>query len=83
VTSGFAGVQCAQHSDPGVHQEVAAQCRLDKAMNSRLPFRPVLFDVWQLCNVVGSIFQGDELPTAGKRDGSSNGVDRGNALLKQ
>jgi hypothetical protein len=51
----LAGVQCLQHSDPGVHQEIPAFCGLNQAMDSRLPFGPVLFGLWQLRNVVGSV----------------------------
>ena len=71
----LAGVQCSQHADPGVQQEVAAFRSLDQAMNGRLPFGPLLVGLRQLRSVVGSIFQRDEGSSPRKRIGSSNGVD--------
>ena len=72
-----------QHPDPRVHQEVPAFRGADQTMNGRLPFGPVLFGLWQLRDVVGSIFRVTSFRPPGSGMGFSNGVDQGNALLKQ
>ena len=51
-----------------MHQEVAALCGLDQAMNGRLPFRPVLLALWQLRNVVGRVLQREQRPAVGQND---------------
>jgi len=63
-----AAVQCAQHPDPRVHQEVPAFRGTDQAVNGDLPFGLVLFGLWQLRDVVGSILQGDEGSSPRKRN---------------
>ena len=73
----LAVVQRPQHSNPRMHQEVAALGSTDQAPDRGLPNFMVLLGLRQLHDVGRGVLQRDELATAGKRNpGSSNRRDQ-------
>jgi hypothetical protein len=60
-------IECPQHTDARMHQEVAAFGGADQAGHRGLPFLEVLLGLRQFHDVGGGILKRDELPTARQR----------------
>ena len=67
-------VQCSQHSDARVHDEVAAFSGTDQTTNRGLPFLELLLSLRQARDVVAGIAQPHEVTATGM--GSSKGRDQ-------
>ena len=57
-----------QHPDTGMHQEVPALSGFDQDLAGGLPPFKILLGLRQLHDLVGSIFQRDQLALAGQID---------------
>jgi hypothetical protein len=61
-------VQRPNDADAGVHQWPATFCGHHQGLGRSLPFRELLLGLRQLHDVVGSVFEGEELAAAGQID---------------
>ena len=67
-------VQCSQHSDARVHDEVAAFSGTDQTTNRGLPFLELLLSLRQARDVVAGIAQSHKLAPTRERDGIIEGA---------